>query len=128
MDILKIAAFAFCGLSVVIFLKSAKPEYGLWVSVALSCILAAYMFGNLSEMIAQVEQVWMKVSGSSSLLGILLRIIGISCLCEITAALCKESGCVSLAGQVTLAGKLAILSVGFPVLMELIEFILELGQ
>ncbi|MCD7863194.1 MAG: stage III sporulation AC/AD family protein [Lachnospiraceae bacterium] len=128
MDILNIMAFAFCGLFMVILLKSAKPEYGLWVSVALTCVLAAYVLGNLSEMITQVEAIWLKAAGSSSLLGILLRIIGISCLCEITASLCKESGCLALAGQVTLAGKLAILSVGFPVLLELITFILELGQ
>ncbi len=128
MDILKIAAFAFCGLSAVILLKAAKPEYGLWVSVALSCILAAYVLGNLAEMIAQVEALWLKAAGNSSLLGILIRIIGISCLCEITASLCKESGCLALAGQVTLAGKLAILFVGFPVLLELIQFILELGS
>lgn len=128
MDILKIAAFAFCGITVIILLKSAKPEYGLWVSVALSCILAVYVLGDLTEMIAQAEAVWRQAAGSSALLGILIRIIGISCLCEITSSLCKESGCMSLAGQVILAGKLAILSVGFPVLLELIDFILELGQ
>ncbi len=128
MDVLKTAAFALCGLVVVILLKSAKAEYGLWVSVALSCILAVYVLGNLTEIIAQVEDVWQQAAGSSALLGILVRIIGISCLCEITTSLCKESGCVSLAGQVTLAGKLAILSAGFPVLLELIDFILELGQ
>ncbi|MCD7751363.1 MAG: stage III sporulation AC/AD family protein [Lachnospiraceae bacterium] len=128
MDILKIAAFAFCGLLVVILLKSAKPEYSLWVSAALACILAAYVLRDLTEMIAQVQDVWIRAAGSSSLLRILVRIIGISCLCEIMASLCKESGCLALAGQVTLAGKLAVLSVGFPVLLELINFILELGQ
>ncbi|MCD7805751.1 MAG: stage III sporulation AC/AD family protein [Lachnospiraceae bacterium] len=128
MDIVKIVAFAFCGLIVVLLLKSLKSEYGLWVSVALGSILAVYVLGYLAQMLSQVESVWTRIGGSTELLGILIRIIGIAYLCEITSALCRESGALALAGQVTLAGKLGILFTGFPVLMELINFIMELGE
>ncbi|MCD7738752.1 MAG: stage III sporulation AC/AD family protein [Lachnospiraceae bacterium] len=128
MDIVKIIAFAFCGLIAVILLKSVKSEYGLWVGVALACILAVYVLGYLAQILSQVEDVWTRLAGSTQLLSILIRVIGISYLCEITAALCRENGCQALAGQVVLAGKLGILFTGFPVLMELIYFIMDLGE
>ncbi len=128
MDIVKIVAFSFFGLIAVILLKSVKSEYGLWVGVALACILAVYVLGYLAQILSQVEDVWTRVAGSTQLLSILLRVIGISYLCEITAALCRENGCQALAGQVVLAGKLGILFTGFPVLMELIYFIMDLGE
>lgn len=128
MDVVKIVAFSFCGLMAVILLKSMKSEYGMWVGLALACILAVYVLGYLAQILAQVEDVWTRMAGSTQLLSILIRVIGISYLCEITAALCRENGCQALAGQMVLAGKLGILFTGFPVLMELINFMMELGE
>ena len=57
---------------------------------------------------------------------ILLKLIGISFLCEITSNLCKDAGQATIGKQIEFIGKLSILVVSIPIFQTLLETIQKL--
>lgn len=57
----------------------------------------------------------------------LLKVLGVSCLCELAAQLCEDLGEKGLARKVELTGKLTIFTLTSPLLVTLLEMILELA-
>ena len=59
-------------------------------------------------------------------IGILIKLIGIAYICEFAAGISKDAGYQAIASQIELVGKLTMLMVSMPVLMQVLNTILEL--
>ena len=127
MEILRIAGLALLGVFTALLLKGNKGEYSLLIGLAVTLLVCSYVVIHLMEIVRSIESVWNRINADSSFLEILLRVIGISYVTELTSGICKECGYGALAGQVTIAGKMGILLTGFPVFMNLLDFVLKLG-
>ena len=121
MDILRIAALGTAGVLLGITVKGAKPEFALLVTVGAGlCILAGtvgkmqYLLGMLAQMKSYLpgglivseyaaENAWDHVCG------------------QFSAGICKDAGYSSIAGQIELFARLAVLAVSMPVLLALLE-------
>ena len=128
MEILRIAGLALLGVFTALLLKNGKGEYSLIIGLAMTALVCSYVVMNLLEVVNAIRQVWNSVAGNSEFLHILLRIVGITYVSELTAGICKECGYAVLAGQVAVAGKMGVLLAGFPIFMNLLNFVLELGK
>ena len=62
----------------------------------------------------------------SQYLVILLKPIGIAYLCEFAAGISKEAGYSAIASQIEMVGKLTMLVVSLPVLLQVLETVLSL--
>lgn len=127
MDILKIAGLALLGAFTAMLLKNSKGEFSTLIGLVMAILVCGYVVINLMEVIYGIEGVWYKISGDTEFLHILLRMIGITYISDLTAGICKECGYGVLAGQVAIAGKMGVLLSGFPIFMNLLEFVMELG-
>lgn len=127
MEIVKIAGLALLGVITALLLKQGKNEYSLIIGLAMALFISGYVINYLIEVIRTIEGVWNKVSTSTEVLQLLLRMLGITYISDLTAGMCKESGYQVLSNQVSLAGKVGVLLTGFPILMDLIDFVLKLG-
>lgn len=127
MEMLRIAGLALLGVFTALLLKGSKGEYSLIIGLSVTFLVCGYVVLHLLEVVEAVEAVWDRIQGESSFLHILLRIVGIAYVAELTSAICRECGYAALAGQVTIAGKMGILLAGFPIFMNLLDFVLGLG-
>ncbi len=127
MEIMKIAALALLGTFAAMLLKSGKGEYSTIIGLAMALFICGYLVSNLLEVVSAMETIWSNVAGNTRVLRILLRMIGITYISDLTAGICKECGHQVLSSQVTLAGKIGVLLAGFPILVELLGFVVELG-
>ena len=57
----------------------------------------------------------------SEFLGILMKVVGITYVCELCAGICKDAGYHTLAEQVELCGRISIFLLGMPILMLLLR-------
>lgn len=127
MEIIKIAALALLGTVTAMLLKQGKGEYSTIVGLAMALLICGYVINNLLQVVSTATSIWNRVSGNVEFLKILLRMIGITYISDLTAGICKESGYQVLSNQVTLAGKIGVLLSGFPIMVELLDFVLSLG-
>jgi stage III sporulation protein AD len=57
---------------------------------------------------------------------VLIKILGISYICEFSADICKDSGFTAISNQIQIFGKLSILVVSMPIFMNLLNTIWDL--
>ncbi|MFI3238806.1 MAG: SpoIIIAC/SpoIIIAD family protein [Lachnospiraceae bacterium] len=127
MEIMKIVGFAVSICCVGLVLKQSKQEYMVLLGIAGGMLVCGYIIFDLMELVDSVRRIWTTLVSEEVFLNILLQMIGITYLCELTSSVCKEVGYATLATQIVIAGKVGILLVGFPVLENLLEFIVSLS-
>lgn len=103
------------------WVKSIKPEYALWLTIASGIILAVSMMSKLEIIIGELKILQNYFSGYDAYFKILIKIIGITYLAEVSSGLCKDAGAAAMAGQIELFGKLSILVLCIPVMTSLLK-------
>ena len=123
MEIAKVAFIGIVGVLLAIQFKSQKPEYSLYIGFAVSLIIFAYAVQLLQVVLEQMDNLRMFLEGSSTYLATLLKVIGITYLCEFASGICKDAGYTAISGQIEVFGKLTVLFAGMPILFAVIEYI-----
>ena len=77
----------------------------------------------LQVVLSQVESLKGILGSGSGYLETLLKVVGITYLCEFAAGICKDAGYGAVAGQIEVFGKLTVLFAGMPILFAVIEYI-----
>jgi stage III sporulation protein AD len=61
------------------------------------------------------------LGSAGSYLSILVKVLGITYICEFSAGICKDAGFGAVADQIEILGKLSVIFAGLPVLFAVIE-------
>ncbi len=123
MDVIRIAVLGIAGLFLCIFLKDAKPEYALYVSLATGVCILLLATGKLSYLMEMLNRLKSYVPIDTAYLNALLKMVGITYVGQFSAGICRDAGYSSIAGQIEIFSRLAILVISMPVLTALMETI-----
>ena len=105
--------------------KNVKPEYGILLSITGCLIIFIMMLTKLTYIINIFNQISELTNVSKEYIKILLKITGITFICEIASEICKDCGNVAISNQVQIFGKISILVISLPIFSELI---LKIGK
>lgn len=119
--IVKVGILGILGVLTAIQFKSVKPEYATYIGVALGLLIFGYTVQQLRTMISSLS--WLKdlFEGSGGYLTILMKVVGITYLCEFSAGICKDAGYGAIAEQIEVLGKLSVMFAGLPILLAVVE-------
>lgn len=120
---IKIAAIGVGAAVLAGWIKSVKPEYALWITLAAGAFLGLSAMLKLETIVEELKFLQGYFSGYGSYFKILMKIIGITYLAEFSSGLCKDAGANTLAAQIELFGKLSILVLCMPIMTSLLETI-----
>ena len=123
MDVIRIAVLGIAGLFLCIFLKDAKPAYALYVSLATGVCILLLATGKLSYLMEMLNRLKSYVPIDTAYLNALLKMVGITYVGQFSAGICRDAGYSSIAGQIEIFSRLAILVISMPVLTALMETI-----
>lgn len=123
MDVLKIGILGISGVMLALQFKSGKQEYGLYIGFAVSLLIFSFVIIGLTSLFSGIGELQRYIDSDNTYFRILLKVIGITYICEFCAGICKDAGYSSIAGQVEIFGKLSVLASGMPILLAIIESI-----
>lgn len=116
-----VAAAALC-----MTVRAYQPQLAGLLAMTAGLMLALGALGNLAD----VQGMLLRLSALGGLqeesLSALMKVLGVSCTAEAAAHLCEDLGENGLARYVTLAGRLSVFALIAPMLLTLLEMILEL--
>ena len=121
MEIIKIAALGIMGVLIALQFKSHKPEYGTYIGIGICILIFYYALQSLGSVVGQLMGLQKYVEIGRGYFGILLKVIGITYICEFSASICKDAGYQSVASQIEMLGKLAVMFSGLPIILAVIE-------
>lgn len=123
MSFFKIICGVLAGVLLAIKLKSLGNPLWVYLSMALSIFVLYYILNRLSFVLDFLDGVIGDIGLESGYFEILIKIVGISYLCEFTANICRESGFLAVASQIEIGGKLTMMVLSMPILIAIVETI-----
>lgn len=120
-EMIKVGMLGIVGVLLALQFKSQKAEYGLYIGFGLSILIFCYVLGQMEAVLGQLNRIRQYLGSSQEYLSILLKVIGITYICEFSAGICKDAGFGSVANQIEILGKLSVMFAGLPILFAVIE-------
>lgn len=120
-EIIKVGMLGIVGVLIAVQFKSQKPEYGIYIGFAIGILIFCYALRQFQAALTQLGAIQKYLGGGESYLTILLKVIGITYICEFSAGICKDAGYGSIAEQIEVIGKLSVMFAGLPILFAVIE-------
>ena len=120
---IKIVAIGVAAAILAAWIKTIKPEYALWVTLAAGAFLGLAAILKLETIVTELHFLQGYFSAYGAYFKLLIKIVGITYLAEFSADLCNDSGANTLAAQIELFGKLSILVLCMPIMTSLLETI-----
>ena len=126
MDIIKIVSFAFIALFIYMLLKEKKSELAIFVVLAAGITIFLSAMGVLTEIMNFIESIADRANINTVYIEIVIKILAIAYLTSFCSELCKDAGAGSIGTKVEFAGKILILSLAVPILMAVLDSILQI--
>lgn len=116
---LSAAVLGIAAMLIAVQLKGMKSEFGIYVALTAGIIIFAYGVDKLTLILETIDRLTAYLDIPMSYIGILIKMIGITYICEFASAICKDGGYQAIASQLEIFGKLSILAVSTPVILAL---------
>ena len=109
------------GVCLAIPLKSYKAEYGMLISLGTCVCIFIYLVTKLEIVVEYIGRIETVLNLDGGYIRLMLKMMGITYVAQFAAEICKDAGYSSIAGQIELFARLAVLAVSMPVLLALLE-------
>lgn len=121
--ILKVAALCVAVAMICSAIRAIRPEMATAISLAAGLTVIAMVWSELSGVAAWTDALRTLYANADDLTAPVLKGAGIAIVSQLGAQLCADAGESALAGRVTLAARVAMLSLCAPMLVSLVESI-----
>ena len=126
MEILKVVSFALAALFIFVLLGERKKELAVLISIIAGAIIFLALIDKLSDIISFIGTIADKANIDTVYIGIVLKILALAYLSTFCSDICKDAGATSIASKVEFAGKILILALAIPILMAVLNSILQI--
>lgn len=123
MDIVKIIMIGIISAVLAISMKQYNPQFVVVINLCAGILIFTSIFPYLSNTITDIHGISKLMYAKISHIDILLKIIGISYICEFASQICADSGQSAIASKIEFGGKILIMSISLPIFKELINLI-----
>lgn len=120
-EIIKVGLLGIMGVLLAVQFRANKPEYGIYIGLAIGILIFCYGLQQVQAVLEQFDVIKGFLGDYQGYLTILLRVIGVTYICEFSAGICKDAGYGSVAEQIEIMGKLSVMFAGIPILFAVIE-------
>lgn len=120
-EIIRVGALGIVGVLLAVQFKAQKPEYGILIGFGISILIFCFALSQVEVVLGQFDRLQSYLGSAQGYLFILLKVIGITYICEFSAGICKDAGFGAVSEQIEILGKLSVIFAGLPVLFAVIE-------
>ncbi len=120
-EIVRLCAFSLTAVLLAGLLKSYKSEYVFFIILATGAYFFFCGFQGFVQISSSVETLRNFLGGYEEYLTLIVKVTGISFLCEFCSGLCKDAGYSCISDQIEMMGKMWIMFAGFPILLNVVS-------
>ena len=126
MQIFQLVGIAIITAVAALLLKGTKPELAFAVAIAGSIILLLFAFEIFKGSLAIFQKITDATGIESSIIKILLKMVGIGYIVEFSAGILSDFGQNSLGDKLVFCGKMIILVLAVPIFESVLNLIAKL--
>lgn len=119
----QIAAIGLAGTLLSLAVRSYRPEFSVYISIACGIILFMTVIAQFSDILSVVSDVFSCSGYANSYFPVLLKILAIAYLTDLISQVCRDAGENGIASKTEMAGKIFILYASLPVFTSILSMI-----
>lgn len=123
---IQVVAFILVALFVYLILKEKKSDISVLLLLVAGVLVFLFCISQIQGIINFLKNISDKAGIDTVYFKIILKILAIAYLASFASEICKDAGASSLASKVEFAGKIFILSLAVPILMAVLNSILDI--
>ncbi|MDR5658197.1 stage III sporulation protein AD [Serpentinicella sp. ANB-PHB4] len=126
MEIFQIVAIGFIATILSVLVKKQSPEIGMYISVVAGIFIFMFVISRLQAVFVVLDQLASSIQIEEIYLSTIIKIIGIAYVAEFGAQICKDAGEGVIASKIEFAGKILIMFLSVPILVSLMDLIVNI--
>ena len=126
MNILSIISIALVSVIIINLVSKYNTDFSIVATVVAGIVLLVSIVGYFTDIIDKFEDIVTLTGINNDVFSVVLKIVGLGYVTQFSSDICRDFGVVSIAQKVELAGKIAIFAVALPIVMGMINMVLEL--
>ncbi len=121
--IFKIVGIAIIGVIVITLLRSSKPEFVVFATIATGVVMVVTMLGALQDVVLAFDSIVQKSGIDEGVFSAVLKIIGIGYVTQYSSSVAQDAGCTSIAQKLEFAGKIVIFLMSISIVTSLVDVV-----
>lgn len=126
MEIIKIAGIGIVATAMIVILKNTRPEFSLYISLITGVVIFTMILGELSYVIQTLNTLASRINIDFTYFSTILKIIGMAYIIEFGSQIARDAGEAGIAMKVELGGKVIIMVLAIPIILALLELIIQI--
>ncbi|MCG0239068.1 MAG: stage III sporulation protein AD [Firmicutes bacterium] len=126
MEILQVVGLGLVAGSILLVLRQQRPELAMLLSLAAGAVIFLAMLDRVLAVVETLESLGQRARVETPYLATVLRIIGIAYLADFGSQVLSDAGEKAVAAKVEMAGKVLILILALPVLLAILDTLLQM--
>ncbi|MDD4076001.1 MAG: SpoIIIAC/SpoIIIAD family protein [Eubacteriales bacterium] len=123
MTVVKLLGVALLSCAAAVILRAYKPELVIPFVIAAGCVLLLSVLEALTGIFSDLRAALARYGIDARYMGVAIRVIGIAYLIQFASNICKDAGENALSGKVEMVGRVLILSVSIPVILDILDIL-----
>ena len=126
MELLQIIGIGLVTAIITIIVKQYRPEIAITLPILATCVILSILIPYINSAIYMFEDIAGQAGIESHYIKIVIKIIGVTYICQFSAELCKDAGESALAGRIEFAGKIIVLVISMPIVYQILEVVTKI--
>lgn len=126
MEVMKLIGISLFSTVLCMIIKKDRPEIAMFIGILTGIMIFLSVIFKLNFIIYGIENLANRANIPSMYITLIIKLIGIAYLMEFAIQLCKDSGENSIASKLEFGGKIIVMTMSFPILLSIIEMVLDI--
>ncbi len=128
MKIISLSILAILSVIIILFVKRYNPEIAVIVALSCGVVIIMMIFPSLTDFVKKISTIVNRTSSTRQIYVLSLKCVGISIVTQFASDVCADFGNKSISSKIELAGKIAVLTLTVPYIMEILDIVINLVE
>lgn len=125
-DVMKLVGVAIISTILCMVIKKDRPEMAMFIGVLTGIMILLSVTYKLNFIIDSINDLAHKANIPTMYISLIIKLIGIAYLIEFAIQICKDCGEGNIASKLEFGGKIIVMTMSFPILVSIIDMILNI--
>ena len=126
MDVFRVVGIAAAAAILARTVRSSRPELGLEIAVAGGAVMLSLCLSELTGITSAIKESLIGFGIDEAAFTPVFKVVGIACVSQIGADLCRDSGESALASKTEICGRILMASAALPTFVRLMSMLVGL--
>lgn len=126
MDVIKLVGLALISTILCLIIKKDRPEIATFIGILTGVMILLSVTYKFNFIIQSIDELAKKANIPTIYISLIIKLVGIAYLMEFAIQICKDCGEGNIASKLEFGGKIIVMTMSFPILISIIDMILNL--